>query len=263
MMPPSDSDLRSLFPDQGGVRGVFTTKAADYRTARPAYPDALYDALREAGAFPAMPSVVADLGAGTGLFSAGLLARGHHVLAVEPNAAMRAEAEASLGHFPGFRSVDGGAEATTLESGSVDLVTAAQAFHWFEVEPTRSECLRILRPGGQVALIWNDRDLADPLQQQLESVLAQAGGGVREKANVTRFFGSASAVTLALHHEHLLDRAGLHSLAFSRSYMPVRDSAAGIQALQRLDAIFDQYASEDRVTMRYRTTATLGRPSAV
>ena len=77
-----------LFADQGGVRGIFSSKVTDYLASRPDYPAALYDALRDEGALPGVPSVVADIGAGTGLFSAGLLARGHSVVAVDPNAAM-------------------------------------------------------------------------------------------------------------------------------------------------------------------------------
>jgi SAM-dependent methyltransferase len=112
--PDTGRALRGLFADQGGVRGVFSSKVTDYMASRPGYPATLYDALHNLGALPAVPSVVADIGAGTGLFSEGLLARGHRVVAVEPNAAMRAAADHLLRAYEGYRSLDGSAEATTL-----------------------------------------------------------------------------------------------------------------------------------------------------
>jgi SAM-dependent methyltransferase len=261
--------LRSLYVERGGVRGVFSSKVTDYVAARPGYPDALYDVLRELGALPAVPSTVADLGAGTGLFSQGLLARGHHVFAVEPNAAMRSAAHAFLHSYAGYRGIDGSAEATTLEDESVDLVTVAQAFHWFEIEPTRRECLRILRPGGKVALIWNDRLLTDPLQKDIEAIFAEFGGAARQalaahesRNDVPRFFHRAATASVDLPHEHLLDRAGLQSVVFSRSYMPPRQSEAGCEAAVRVDGVFDKHAVLDHVTMRYRTVAAIARPGA-
>jgi SAM-dependent methyltransferase len=257
--------LRSVYGEKGGVRGVFSSKATDYAASRPDYPAALYDALRDSGALPRVPSLVADLGAGTGLFCEGLLARGHHVFAIEPNAAMRAAADARLHGYAGYQGVDGSAEATTLPDHSVDLVTAAQAFHWFEVEPTQRECLRILRPGGKVALIWNDRILSDPLQREIEAIFSEFGGATREallthesRRGSAQFFGGEETTRIDLPHEHELGRDGLRSLVLSRSYMPPRESEAGAQALERVDRVFDAHADSGRVTMRYRTQATVG-----
>ena len=101
--------------------------------------------------------VVADVGSGTGILTALLLDHGNTVHAVEPNAAMAAEATARLGGNPRFHAVAGRAEATGLPDASCDVVTAAQAFHWFDIDPTRREFRRILRPGGAVVLVWNIR----------------------------------------------------------------------------------------------------------
>jgi SAM-dependent methyltransferase len=268
-VPGNDVILRSVYAEQGGVRGIFSTKVTDYAASRPGYPSALYDALRDAGALPSVPSIVADVGAGTGLFSEGLLLRGHHVFAVEPNNPMRAAADDRLGGYQGYRSIEAGAEATTLDPASVDLVTAAQAFHWFDVEATRSECLRILRPQGMVALIWNDRVLSDPLQVSIDEIFAEFGGPARtalvvreSRQNVPRFFAGAPMTAIDVHNEQTLDRAGLHGLIFSRSYMPPRDSEPGARAAQRIDEVFDAHATAETVLMRYRTTATLARPAS-
>ncbi|BCU76219.1 class I SAM-dependent methyltransferase [Luteolibacter sp. LG18] len=245
---------------------VFSTKADDYQTARPGYPAAWFDALAAEGLL-ARSTVVADIGAGTGLLTAGLLDHGAQVTAVEPNDEMRAACDALLGGRPGYRGVAGTAEHTSLAEASVDLVTAAQAFHWFQIEEARREFLRILKPGGQVALVWNDRLGDDPLHQSLVVIMEEAGGVARQamlsqenKAGVPAFFGGPYR-TLEHAHEQHLTREGLRGLLFSRSYMPPRDSPAGARALAEIDRVFDLHAEGDTVRVRYRTVTMLGRPA--
>src|SRR5690606_3925933 len=102
-------------------------------------------------------SVVADIGAGTGKLTAELLRRDWDVVAVEPNDDMRASLVETIGEADRLTVVGAPAERTTLAESSVALVTVAQAFHWFDIDAFRAECLRILVPGGQAALIWNVR----------------------------------------------------------------------------------------------------------
>src|SRR6185437_12997058 len=126
----------------------FSDRVADYVRHRPDYPTAMLDWLhREHGVTPDWR--VADVGAGTGISSKLLLDAGHAVTAVEPNTAMREAAVVWLGGNPRFRAID----------ASVDLVTVAQAFHWFDPVTTRREFARILRPGGLAAIFWNSRRL--------------------------------------------------------------------------------------------------------
>jgi SAM-dependent methyltransferase len=262
--------LRSLYTPEGGVGAVFSGKVAHYVASRPAYPDALFDRLAQLGVLPPN-AAVADIGAGTGLLTRSLLERGHTVVAVEPNDPMRAAADAVLASSqPRYRSVAGTAEATTLAPDSVDLVTAAQAFHWFDIEPARREMLRILRAHGQVALIWNDRVPDDPLHVALDGLFAEFGGEKRgalvaheDRSQVPVFFGAAPAHRLDLPNEQGLSRDGLASLVFSRSYMPAADSTAGQAVHRRVDEIFTRHAGEgDRVVVRYRCIAHVGRPRA-
>ncbi len=243
----------------------FSGKVADYVASRPDYPAALLDALAECGALRP-GSDVADIGAGTGQLTRSLLERGHRVTAIEPNDEMRAACDALLGALPGYRSLPGSAEATGLADASVDLVTAAQAFHWFDVPQARREALRILRPSGQVALVWNDRD-DDALQQGLTALFAAHGSAARDRmlaqddrAKVPQFFGHAPHER-RFDHAHRLDLPGLASLVFSRSYMPPRHSEAGRRAEAAVAELFRRHAVEGCVAMRYRTVLMLGRPS--
>jgi SAM-dependent methyltransferase len=265
--PDTGAALRAEYAAAGGTPGIFCGKVADYVASRPDYPAALFDTLAQCGALPAQAEV-ADVGAGTGLLTQALLLRGHRVVAIEPNDEMRRACDRWLGTQPGYRSLNGRAEAIGLPDRSVDLLTAAQAFHWFDIEPARREALRILRPTGQVALIWNDRVGSDPLQVALDAVFAEFGGTRRsamlaheDRGEVPVFFGG----TLQEHHfahEHPLDASGLLSLVFSRSYMPPRDTGAGQRAVQAVHAVFERFADHGHVAMRYRTVLILGRPGA-
>ena len=156
------AQLRSLYAPQGSTGHIFSSKVTGYVASRPDYPAALFDALRttcdlQPGA------LVADVGAGTGLLTRGLLARGYTVTAIEPSDAVRSAADHALEHVPAYSSASGTAEQMPLPPQSVDLITAAQAFHWFDIKAARAECLRVLKPQGHVALIWNDRVTDLPL----------------------------------------------------------------------------------------------------
>jgi SAM-dependent methyltransferase len=245
------------------VRQRFSNKVAEYAASRPDYPAALIDDLSQL-----KPAQIADVGAGTGILTRMLLDRGLSVIAVEPNAAMQAAADAALKKYPLYQSVAGSAEATTLEDASVDLITAAQAFHWFDIEAARAECLRILKPHGEVALIWNDRVLTDPLQADLEQVFSDFGGEKRrtvlaheDRSSVPKFFRSGSMRTQTCPHEHRLDQSGLVSLALSRSYMPTRDTPEATRVTKVVSELFQRRQTMGFVTVRYQTVVSLGRPA--
>ena len=259
--------LRALYAVDGGPQAAFSTKVADYDASRPDYPAALFATLA-AEASLAAGATVADVGAGTGLLTHGLLQRGWQVIAVEPNREMRLAADRRLGPTAGYRSVDGSAEAMPLASSSADLITAAQAFHWFDIERARTEFLRVLKPAGPVALIWNDRVPEDPLNEALDAMSERFGGARRqalvahaEGRNVARFFGMGTVRQFLWPHAHRLDEARFLALVFSRSYIPARDTPAGREVAGLVQEIFRRFASDDAVEVRYRTVAVLGRPA--
>ncbi|MEL7356586.1 MAG: class I SAM-dependent methyltransferase [Cyanobacteria bacterium J06648_10] len=266
MSEDAGAELRSLYEPEGGVQQIFASKVADYVASRPDYPAALFEELRTACNLQP-GSVVADIGAGTGLLTHGLLQHGYQVVAVEPNQAMRQASDYALSKFSGYCSVEGSAESIPLEAGSVDLVTAAQAFHWFEVGSAQAECLRVLRPGAKVALIWNDRDFDDPFQRELSKIFDAYGGAkiaalsaYKEQRDVSQFFGNTVSEKFSCPHEHRLTESGLLSLVFSRSYMPDQETFAGQDATMRIRQVFQQFTSAEKVTVRYNTTAFIGRP---
>src|SRR5262245_36850681 len=134
----------------------FSSRVENYVKYRPGYPPAVLELLAATcGLTP--ESLLADIGSGTGLLAELFLKNGNRVFGVEPNPEMRAAGERLLGDLPGFTSVDGTAEVTTLPAQSVDFVMAGQAFHWFDRVRARAEFERILKPGGWVVLVWNER----------------------------------------------------------------------------------------------------------
>ena len=216
-------------PGSDSATRRFSSRVEDYVRYRPSYPSALFAALeRECGL--ARPSVVADIGSGTGIAAAILLERGHRVHGVEPNAAMREAAERLLAGERDFVSVDGRAEGTTLADDSVDLVFAAQAFHWFERAACRREFSRILRRGHCVALVWNDRSRdATPFLAGYEALLRTHSidyekvnhRDVVSDAALAEFFAPDGYGELAFENSQDFDRDGLFGRARSSSYVPV------------------------------------------
>jgi SAM-dependent methyltransferase len=242
----------------------FSDRARDYARHRPGYPHALLAWLREAhGVVPSW--IVADVGAGTGISTRLFLAAGHPVLAVEPNASMRAEAEAALAGDPRFRSVAAPAEATGLPDASVDLVAAAQAFHWFDAAAVHREWTRILRPGGLAAIFWNVRRTeGSPFVEGYERLLrahtghATVVGGHGDGEAMRRWFGRGFREERSFENPQLLDLAALRGALLSASYAP-RPGQPGCEAmLEELARLFEATAVDGRVRMALETRAYVG-----
>ncbi|GAB2963396.1 class I SAM-dependent methyltransferase [Streptomyces pseudoechinosporeus] len=137
----------------------FDKAAASYAANRPSYPPALLDAVEELAAHPLKDARVADIGAGTGLATALLRARGAYVVAVEPGLGMGSQFRLRLPDVP---LVLGDGNNLPLASQSIDILTYAQAWHWTDPRKSVPEALRVLRPGGALALWWNDSDSTVP-----------------------------------------------------------------------------------------------------
>lgn len=244
----------------------FGTRVSYYVQGRPGYPAALIELLRrECGL--AQGCAVADVGSGTGILTRLLLEAGARVYAVEPNDEMRAAAESALGAHPGFTSVAAAGEDSGLPDACVDLVTCAQAFHWLDRALARREFARILRPGGSVAIVWNDRrDTASPFLAEYEALLQAFGTDYREvdHRNVSRdmldaFFGAGAWREERLPHTHSLDYAGLQARLLSTSYVPsALDPRCG-PMLQALRVLFMRHAEDGLVHFEYDAKVCWGR----
>ncbi len=246
----------------------FSDRVADYVRYRPSYPKALIAALVERASLN-RDSIVADIGSGTGIFTQLLLPHVGTIYGIEPNAAMRLACEQTLGVTAGFHSIDGTAEATTLPDASVDLITAAQAFHWFNIPPTRDEFVRILKPDGQVALIWNERlTETTPFLAAYEQLLKtdsidydQVNHSRIDQAAIGQFFSPGSYEEITFSNEQRFDYSGLVGRALSSSYVPNRDQPGHSRFFEKLQRIFDQHAQNGAVAFQYITRLYLGKLS--
>lgn len=244
----------------------FDGKGKIYAQARPHYPTALFDRLQKEGIVTAQ-SVVADVGAGTGIFSRQLRTIAARVYAVEPNASMRAAAENACRGDEGIVSINASAEHTGLPAGAVDCVTAAQAFHWFDRDAFCAECRRILRPSGHVVLVWNDRDESAPVIQEHAKVNARwcagyrgftAGADIAEAEQFMDFFRGAYAVW-QFENEVCYDLDGLIRRSLSSSYAPREGDAAYQPYVEAITDLFRQYGREGWLRYPYITRCYVGQ----
>ena len=210
----------------------FSELATAYAQARPSYPIEAVAVVIDGLGDPHALSVV-DLGAGTGISSRLIADCGPHVLAIEPNAKMRDAAA------PDARItwIDGTAEATTLPAASVDVVAAFQAWHWVEHPAGVAEAQRILKPGGRMAAIYNERDERDAFTAGYGAIVRRYAVDATEDR---RFAALRAFETIDPEHTqrfeyanvHALDRAGVHKRAESSSYLPQSGEAAQAMHLE-------------------------------
>jgi SAM-dependent methyltransferase len=218
----------------------FASGSDTYERGRPDYPAALLRALAdEWGLGPGCRAV--DLAAGTGKLTRQLQAAGAHCLALEPSAAMRAQCRATS---PGMAVAGSSAEAIPLRDNSVDLLTVAQAFHWFEAPVALHEMARVLRPGGVLVLVWNERDTTSEWTGALDQLLGQAGGSPHRPAEALRavfdgdpHFGPFTRWSGP--HEVAMTAAEVADLVASRSYVRVLPTAERDVVLTRVRALVD------------------------
>ena len=216
----------------------FSKRAEDYARYRPSYPTQAIAAILDGFTKPR----VADLGAGTGISSVLLADAGAHVFAVEPNAAMRS----SIPSRPDIVVVDGTAEATTLPDHSVDVVTAFQAYHWFNPDLVLAEAERIGRRDVRFAAVWNERDETDAFMLAYSDIIRRYMADDTETArrasavdNDLRRHGWSNVRVLEFRHEKPVDWEGLIGRTRSASYLP-REGPAYESMAAELRALYDR-----------------------
>jgi len=236
----------------------FSSRVQNYVKYRPGYPNGIIDVLRKNYSL-AENSVIADIGSGTGIFSKLLLQNYYQVKAVEPNPEMRTCAEQYLSEFNKYQSFPASVEKTTLPDRSVDAITAAQAFHWFDIEAAKKEFYRILKTNGIIALIWNERKVKnDPFHQQYETALLKYCPEYKtiNHANFTRgkIESIFSRMMLDEYHfanEQILDLPSLIGRLESSSYCPTKDDPNYVQLMNTVKKLFDGCNKNGQIIIDY------------
>lgn len=258
-MTPPDINFRGKRAD---ATTRFSSRVRAYQSTRPAYPSPLLDWIH-ANFGLCRGQVVADVGAGTGIFTLQLLGFEASVVAVEPNAPMRGalEARTAVEQRGGtLRVCDGAAEGTGLMDASVDGVVAAQAFHWFDPVAFAAECRRILRPGGWAAMVWNNRrSTGTPFARAYEGFIkrwevdyARVGASYANLDDLGRLFESVPEPQ-RFEHAQTLDRGGLLGRLQSSSYMPGATHPDFGSMCDAAGQLFEAHAQSGRVELAYET----------
>jgi ubiquinone/menaquinone biosynthesis C-methylase UbiE len=244
----------------------FSSRVENYVKYRPSYPAEIVALLAsECGLTQDAP--VADIGSGTGLLTELFLKNGNRVFGVEPNREMREAGERLLGGYSNFTSVHGTAEATTLGDHSVNIVTAGQAFHWFDRSRARAEFARILRPGGWVALIWNERRVGTtPFLEAYEQLLRTYAGEYATlnhrqvgQETLAAFFAAGTFRSATFEIRQVFDFEGVKGRLLSSSYTPEPGHPQYQPMLDELAAMFRLHQSGGMVTFEYDTNVYYGQ----
>ena len=252
-MPASNSTTR------------FSDRVDNYVRYRPGYPPQVLETLKHACGLNSEHRV-ADIASGTGIWTRLLLENGNRVFGIEPNDDMREAAERLLSGFLNFNSIAATAEATTLPDHSVDFVTAAQAAHWFNRGQARQEFARILKPGGWLALLWNER-LTDstPFLRAYERLLLAYGTDYQDIRHerttdaVNEFFDPAPLQERVFEMRQEFDYAGVEGRLLSSSYAPGPEHPQHAPMLRELRRVFDANVVEGRTAFEYKTRMYFGR----
>ncbi len=236
----------------------FTGKADLYEKYRPYYPKELIDWLYE----NTKAEFVADVGAGTGKFTKCLTQKPWKITAVEPNDDMRSKL-----NIESVKVVKGTAENTGLEGNSVNLVTVAQAFHWFDKEKFKSECQRILKTGGSLAVVYNERKNNDYSEERDKIQMKYCGachasdiGGTKEKFEDILDGGYFSKYeTLKLENNTRLDLEGFIGRELSSSYSIKEDNPNFSEFKAALEELFQKYQKDGFIAVNGNSVCYLGK----
>lgn len=243
----------------------FSDRVEHYVRYRPGYPTGILSFLETELGFK-KKSLVADVGSGTGILTRLFLENGNRVFAVEPNDAMRQAAEVSLENYPGFTSITGRAEQTGLPDASVDLITAGQAFHWFDPAATHKEFLRIGKKEAYTVLIWNERQVISPFEGEYEAFLRHFATDYQQvdHRNITPekigvFFGPRPFLYRSFYNEQRFDFPGLKGRLLSSSYIPAEGQPRFQEMISALVGLFEKYQDDGKILLEYETKVFAGK----
>ncbi len=241
----------------------FTGKAELYDKYRPDYPDSLVDWLYD----KTNADTVADIGAGTGKFTLRLFKKPWKITVVEPNSDMCGVLRKNA---PFADIINASAENTGVESGSVGLITVAQAFHWFDEERFKVECKRILKAGGKTAIVFNERNYTDCEISSERDKICQKYCGAFHSGHIGK--RTSEEGDLFLRNEYFsevefysaennikMDEETFVGDTLSRSYALKEGDSNFSQFVDELRDIFSKYEQGGFGTIKYTATCYLGK----
>lgn len=242
----------------------FSGIANEYTQSRPSYAMEFIECLYEKYGF-ADSSVIADIGSGTGKLAKQLLKKGSKVFCVEPNYDMRSVAEKELNTYANFNSITGSAECTTLSDNSVDFITTAQAFHWFDTKSFKKECSRIIKADGKVFLIWNIRNEEALINKELYQVFSKYcsdfkgfSGGIKPHDDRIKEFFENEYEFLTFDNPLCFDREKFINRCLSGSYSLKKGDYRFDSYAEEIKKVFDKFENGGIVTVENNTVAYVG-----
>lgn len=242
----------------------FNGIADEYTQSRPSYAAEFIKCLFSKYDF-SDSSVVADIGSGTGKFAKQILDKGCNVICVEPNTDMRLVAEKELCEYPNFKSVAGSAENTMIPDSSVDFITTAQAFHWFDTPSFKKECSRIIKPEGKAFLIWNARNNEALINKELHRVYSKYcpefkgfSGGTKPHDDRIKYFFDNNYEYITFDNPLYFDREKFISRSLSSSYSLKKYDSNFDLYIKETEKIFDEFETDGFVKIENRTVAYVG-----
>ncbi len=242
----------------------FGNRVKEYNLYRPGYPGELITFLQVQNLLD-KNSVVADIGAGTGKLTSMLLPEVKQVHAIEPNEPMLAVCKHNLSTHANLHCIDATAEKTTLPDHSIDLIVAAQAFHWFDKQATHKEFERIGKPKCKVVLVWNERISGDDFMDAYDALLVKYAIDYKKVDHrnttpdtIADFFAPNQMQFAYLPNEQELDITALVGRTLSCSYMPTADDEKWPETHNALKKLFQQYSQNEYVSLRYITKIFYG-----
>lgn len=265
-VPPISARDEPRFRDharKSALAAAFQEQGEEYDRLRPGYPDAVLEAMLAqvpTGADGAAVRAV-DLGAGTGKLSWALAGRGLRVTAVDTSAAMLETAARGGPTGDALTTRLAPAEATGLPAGSAELVTVAQAWHWFDAAAASAEAVRLLAPGGVLALVWNMLDVTIPWVHRLSRIM-HAGDVHREDFLPTVGAGLRLARRSVHQWEDPMPTQDVIDLACTRSHVLTATEERRAKVLANLDWYLHEHLGHARgalVGVPYRTDLFLYR----
>jgi len=243
---------------------VFNNRTKNYAESRPGYADGVIECLFQDIVKP--NAKVADVGSGTGIFAKVFIERGFDVFCVEPNEGMRAQAEIAFAGDRHFIPVAASAEDTTLADSSVDIVTAASAFHWFDAEKFHTECKRILKSNGIFFAVMNARDYSDPFTLRQHEICAEfckdftsLRHGLEKSIPKFEVFFGGNMRRAEFNYPLEYTKEKFIRRSLSSSYAPETGTATCEKYMDKLRSLLEEFAPHsDKITVSNVSVAAWG-----